>query len=377
MSFDHIDRMPTRHSNTTVSRPPSHRSRSARSTRSSRSRRAPPRRTRKQAPLDNAFWERATELIREEGLRWQLLADEMPGTGDSLRYRATALLRAAGILAEKRSSLRSFADADALPGIGSGVLDRLQAIARDETPVPLLEARSRMEKEGLQLSEAGSDSLDLVHGLGPKRRSQLMALGVRTIPQLMAYVLEHPEALSRAGHVALRHAADLLEHIPREESDQFAARVAALFGPIPVELVGSYRRQRPTSRDWDLLVTSDKLRPQEVVARLRRTFQLETLSVGTRKWEGLILGPAKKWRRLDIRLVSPTSYGAHLLYFTGSKEHNIWMRKRAQQMGLRLNEYGLFRLSDGGLVSATTEEDLFRALGLAWVPPEKREISLR
>jgi DNA polymerase (family 10) len=75
----------------------------------------------------------------------------------------------------------------------------------------------------------------------------------------------------------------------------------------------------------------------------------------------------------DLRLVQPESRGAALQYFTGSKPHNIVLRDRALERGLKLNEYGLFRASDDVRLAGETEEEIYRALGLAWVPPELRE----
>ncbi|HVZ35712.1 MAG TPA: DNA polymerase/3'-5' exonuclease PolX, partial [Polyangiaceae bacterium] len=88
-------------------------------------------------------------------------------------------------------------------------------------------------------------------------------------------------------------------------------------------------------------------------------------------------GPTKTLVRLtngmdaDLRVLASESAGAGLLYFTGSKSHNIALRKRALQLGLELSEYGLFR--DGRLLASRTEEEIYAALGLAWIPPELRE----
>src|SRR5581483_10636888 len=76
----------------------------------------------------------------------------------------------------------------------------------------------------------------------------------------------------------------------------------------------------------------------------------------------------------DLRLVEPESRGAALQYFTGSKNHNIALRDRAINLGFKLNEYGLFRTDTDQRVAGRTEEEIYDALGLAWVPPELREM---
>ena len=80
---------------------------------------------------------------------------------------------------------------------------------------------------------------------------------------------------------------------------------------------------------------------------------------------------------MDLRVVEPASYGAALLYFTGSQQHNIRLRERGQRMGLTLNEYGLFRIGPDGQagerVAGATEDEVYAALGLPFIPPELRE----
>jgi DNA polymerase (family 10) len=77
--------------------------------------------------------------------------------------------------------------------------------------------------------------------------------------------------------------------------------------------------------------------------------------------------------QVDVRALPRESYGAALQYFTGSKEHNVALRTRGVRMGFKLSEYGLFRTDDESRVTGETEEDVYRALGLAWIPPELRE----
>ncbi|HUJ22218.1 MAG TPA: DNA polymerase/3'-5' exonuclease PolX, partial [Bryobacteraceae bacterium] len=77
--------------------------------------------------------------------------------------------------------------------------------------------------------------------------------------------------------------------------------------------------------------------------------------------------------QVDVRALPRASYGAAMQYFTGSKEHNVAVRTRAVKMGLKLSEYGLFRAEDESHVAGETEEEVYRALGLAWIPPELRE----
>lgn len=79
--------------------------------------------------------------------------------------------------------------------------------------------------------------------------------------------------------------------------------------------------------------------------------------------------------QVDVRVLPPRSFGAALHYFTGSRDHNVHMRRRAQERGYKLSEYGLFR--DSKRIAGTTEEELFAALGLPWIPPNCGRIAVR
>jgi DNA polymerase (family 10) len=157
----------------------------------------------------------------------------------------------------------------------------------------------------------------------------------------------------------------------------FAQRVAeelteylkAVPGVEKVTPAGSLRRARETVGDLDLLVTG----PGAAEA-------LEKFVVHPKAHEVLGKGPNKasikfglEGLQVDLRALASESYGAALLYFTGSKDHNIVLRSRAQKMGLTLNEYTLARLEDNAPVAAATEEEIYKILGLDWIPPELRE----
>jgi DNA polymerase (family 10) len=157
----------------------------------------------------------------------------------------------------------------------------------------------------------------------------------------------------------------------------FAQRVAeelteylkAVPGVEKVTPAGSLRRARETVGDLDLLVTG----PGAADA-------LEKFVVHPKAHEVLGKGPNKasikfglEGLQVDLRALASESYGAAVLYFTGSKDHNIVLRSRAQKMGLTLNEYTLARLEDNAPVAAATEEEIYKILGLDWIPPELRE----
>jgi DNA polymerase (family 10) len=147
-----------------------------------------------------------------------------------------------------------------------------------------------------------------------------------------------------------------------------AAYLAEGEGVERVTPAGSLRRGKETVGDVDLLVTGPR-----AAAALDRFVKhpkvAEVLAKGPNKASAKI-GP--EGLQVDVRALSPESFGAALQYFTGSKEHNVALRSRAARMGLKLSEYGLFR-EEGAPVAAADEEGVYRALGLDWIPPELRE----
>jgi DNA polymerase (family 10) len=136
-------------------------------------------------------------------------------------------------------------------------------------------------------------------------------------------------------------------------------------------MAGSARRWRETVGDLDFLCTSDQ--PEKAIAHfLSLPDKMKVLAEGDTK-ASLVL---KNGMQCDFRVVPKESFGAALLYFTGSKEHNVRLRELAQAKGLTLNEYGLYKVSDKEKkkpVASKTEDDIYHALGLPFIPPELRE----
>jgi DNA polymerase/3'-5' exonuclease PolX len=133
-----------------------------------------------------------------------------------------------------------------------------------------------------------------------------------------------------------------------------------------VEVAGSFRRGRETVGDLDVLVTSGD--PEKVFDRFSALPEVGTVRMRGGTKETVVL---KNGLQVDLRVVEPAAFGAALQYFTGSKDHNVHLRSLARDRGLKVNEYGVFRGEER--VAGATEEEVYAALGLAWVPPELRE----
>ncbi|MDG2128620.1 MAG: DNA polymerase/3'-5' exonuclease PolX [Fuerstiella sp.] len=131
-------------------------------------------------------------------------------------------------------------------------------------------------------------------------------------------------------------------------------------------VAGSCRRRQETCGDLDILATSD-----DASAAMDRLAAHPLVDSVLQRGDTKQRVRLKSGVEMDLRVVADTSYGAAMQYFTGSKEHNVVVRQRARDMGLKVNEYGVFR--DDEQIAGATEEDVYAALNLPWIPPELRE----
>ncbi len=220
-----------------------------------------------------------------------------------------------------------------------------------------------------------------VPGIGPKTANVLSRrLHITTISQLEKAAKSH--RLSRVPGFQAKKEQNILKgiEIARKGMERMdlgtalarANELLAFLKQIPgvsrASTAGSLRRMKDTIGDLDLLVAS--ARAQRVMtAFTRASFCARVLVSGRTK--ASILTPDGV--QVDLRVVEPESFGAALQYFTGSKEHNVRLREMASRLGLKVNEYGVFRTRTNRRVAGREEEDVYRALGMAWIPPELRE----
>jgi len=149
-------------------------------------------------------------------------------------------------------------------------------------------------------------------------------------------------------------------------AESLVAYLKTAGGVSKVDLAGSYRRSRETVGDLDILVIARHGR--SVIEHFVAYDEVENvLSSGTTRASVML----RSGLQVDVRVVAATSFGAALYYFTGSRSHNIAVRRIAQRQGLKINEYGVFR--GNKRIAGKTEEDVFESVGLPWIPPELRE----
>jgi DNA polymerase (family 10) len=189
---------------------------------------------------------------------------------------------------------------------------------------------------------------------------------LRTLPRMGAKLEEKVlRSIEQYRRSAGRFLLSFAEQSAREISDY----LSEMGGVERITPAGSLRRGRETVGDVDLLVTGPAA--AAVLDRFVKYPKVnEVLARGENKASAKV---GHEGLQVDVRALPKESFGAALQYFTGSKDHNVALRSRAVRMGFKLSEYGLFRSVDDSLVASETEEQIYAALGLAWIPPEMRE----
>jgi DNA polymerase (family 10) len=159
-----------------------------------------------------------------------------------------------------------------------------------------------------------------------------------------------------------------------ELAQKLTEHLSGLAGVEKVTPAGSLRRGRETVGDLDLLVTGKaSTNAKQRDALIKKILAFPGISEVLAKGENKVSFKLHGGMQVDIRLLAPESFGAALMYFTGSKSHNVSLRQRALTMGYTLNEYALARVKDEKRVAGKTEEEIYGKLGLAYIPPEMRE----
>jgi DNA polymerase (family X) len=262
-------------------------------------------------------------------------------------------------------------DLKGIPGIGGDLAEKLREIAATGKCDLLEQLHHEMP--------AAISELLQIQGMGPKRvRAIYDALQVGSIEQLHRAAKEgRIRDLPGFGEKTEAHIIDITEaHLHKSRrfklalAEQYAQPlVAYLRATRSVQeavVAGSFRRRCSTVGDLDILVTT-----RDAAAVTQRFVHYDDVSEVLSSGETRSSVVLKNGMQVDLRVVAPASFGAALVYFTGSKAHNIAMRRLGQECGLKINEYGVFR--DDKRIAGDTEASVYAAIGLPWIAPELRE----
>ncbi|MEQ9455006.1 MAG: DNA polymerase/3'-5' exonuclease PolX [Phycisphaeraceae bacterium] len=312
------------------------------------------------------------------------------------RFKVIAFAKAARVAGDHGSALAGMSEKELLgiDGIGKGVAGRIVEWSETGRIEDLEALRAKVP--------AGLPGLLEVSGLGPKTVVLLWKeAGVESVVDLKAALEDETKseaiaAIKGLGKKKLEGVRKSLAFLERSVgrvrlgqamvlAEVVLDKVRDFEGVEEALSAGSLRRGKETIGDIDILVRTDRneeLRKAMAAAFVGLPGVTEVLGEGATKCSvRMRLGDRSPEMQVDLRMVPSGGYGAALMYFTGSKEHNVSLRERAQEQGLSLNEYGLWRgkapkqgMGDGDqLVAGETEAAVYAALGLAWIPPELRE----
>ena len=308
------------------------------------------------------------QIFREVALYLEMKEEPFkPRAYEKVAYSLEALEEPVGEI-YRRGGVKALR---AIPGVGQAIAEKIEEVIRT--------GRLRYYEELKKEVPVDVRGLTAIEGIGPKSVKLLYEkLTIKTAADL--------EKAARAGkirglpHFGAKMEQKILKGIEflKQGSGRFPLGSALpLIGEIEqrlrelpeveeVVVAGSTRRWKETIGDADILAISRK--PEKVMEFFVSMSEVMHVQ-GQGKTKSTV--KLKNGMDVDLRVVPRESFGAALNYFTGSKDHNVALRKIAQEKGLKLNEYGLFR--GNKRIAGKTEEEIYKALGLAFIPPELRE----
>jgi len=314
-------------------------------------------------PIRNAeiaeFFKKVADLLEIDG-------------ANPFRVRAyRTAVRTISSLGHEISELIAHKDLTNLPGIGKELATKIKEIVATGRLSKLEELEKRIPPELHQVLK--------LPGLGPKKVKVLYdQLNIRSLPELeKAARREKIRSLAGFGKKSEERILEEIEQrgqgkeriqwiVGEKVAASFIEYLTAQPSVKQIDMAGSFRRRQETIGDLDILVSCDT--PAQIMALFIRHEDVQrVIAQGNTKSSVILRGGMQ----VDLRVIDSQSYGAALHYFTGSQLHNITLRRLARQMGLKINEYGVFK--EEQRIAGQTEADVFAALKLPFIEPELRE----
>ncbi|HUY82645.1 MAG TPA: DNA polymerase/3'-5' exonuclease PolX [Acidobacteriaceae bacterium] len=293
----------------------------------------------------------------------------------SYRRAADAIESSTVQLSEIAGDLKKLLE---IPGIGKGMAANIQE----------MQSTGKLKAHEDLLTKYSPTMLDLLKlpGMGPKTVALLwdslrigsiealeVAIADGKLNDLPRFGVKQIEKLRKGIDDYKKNSGRFLIDVAEIAAEQLIAYLKKFPGFTTIEPAGSLRRGRETCGDLDILVTGPACAEGKTSAAVDYTAAYPPIADLIAKGQNKVSFRLRNALQVDVRLLPESSYGAALQYFTGSKMHNVAIRQRALKRGYTLNEYALARLDNGAVVANATEQDIYRALGLEWIPPELRE----
>lgn len=301
------------------------------------------------------------------------MADILEFKGEN-PFKITAYRKAARILRNLPQSIEEIArngKLEDIPGIGRAIAKKIEEYLDTGEIKAYRDAVSDVPEGIIKLMD--------IHGIGPKTlRLIYERLNVKSLDDLKRVIEDGSLAsLPLMGEKRVENIKKSIEFLNETKGRLLIYDALTLAkeiihylnikNDIKIEIAGSLRRMKETIGDIDLIASSND-KSELIESFIKIPIIERVIAAGTTKGSVIIKGT-----QVDLRVVDKNSYGSAIQYFTGSKAHNIKIRRIAKEKGLKLNEYGIFK--DDKKIAGETEEDVYNALGLSWIPPELREDS--
>lgn len=306
------------------------------------------------------------------------MADFYAYLGPKERFRRRAYDNASKLMSIMKepivAAMKNNTKIGGLHGIGHSIAAKIQEYAKSGKISTHQQLKKMLPYDLIQLMHTQGIGPSIIHNVETafhvKNRKELIEV-LNSDPKLPKGIGEKKMALLRDA--LLIHEKNKVKRFTISEIIPVSERILSFISHIPhVEkavIAGSIRRRKETIGDIDIIACCSPKYASVISDRLvMYTSVKRVLSKGNTK---ISLRLIEKDIQCDIRLVSPDSYGAALLYFTGSKEHNIQLRTIAKQRGLKINEYGVFDTT-GNKIAGKTETEVYSSLGLSFILPENR-----
>lgn len=306
------------------------------------------------------------------------MADCYRYLGAEERFRAIAYENVARMLYNMNEDIAEYAQdvktLDEIKGIGLSIAEKIIEYLHTGRIETFEQLKKKVPFELLELMDVnglGPSTLKTLHQQsGISDRHQLLdAIEAGKLNGLKGFGEKKIENIKRALKIVKPGNRMLLQDAERI-GNNILSEIKKMPGVQKAELAGSLRRKKETIGDIDIVIVADPKYRKRIVSRFISLPQVaKALASGTTK-VSVVLKEGNV--QVDIRLVHDYEYGAAMLYFTGSKEHNIKLRTMAKERGYKINEYGIFDNATGKRLAGETEEGMYHFLNLSYIPPEMR-----
>ena len=306
------------------------------------------------------------------------MADCYRFLGEENRFRAVAYENVAKKLYNMKENINDYINnkkgLEDIKGIGESIAEKIIEYLTTGKMITFEELKKKVPIELLELihiNQIGPSTLNILYNkLGIKNKAELEnALKENKLNTVLGIGIKRKEQLLRAlklyklkERILLKDAKDICKLI--------VERIKGIRGVQKVTIAGSIRRKCETVGDIDMVIVAELPNRKRITNELTRLSIIEKILIKGKTKVSFII--KERNIQVDCRIVSKDEYGAALLYFTGSKEHNIALRSIAKERGYKINEYGLYNIKTNEKIAGENEAEIYRILNLPYIEPEKR-----